>query len=232
MHEADLIVSLFTREFGKVKGVAKSALKSRKRFGGALEPMTHVRASFSDKPRQELVRLDSFEVIQSPLSRPVDYPRAAVLAFYSDVLEQSLQELDPQETIFRLVVAALEHTTVEQPWLPSIYFSLWMLRLMGWLPGWQECLVCRKKLEPEAIWWSALDDGIFCAEHRTGSSSRMSADSWLLAQRILRTPLPALMAEPWPKHRAADLRRFATQAIERHLERKLCSVVAMTQLGG
>ena len=42
VHEADLIVSFFTRDYGRVRGVAKSALKSRKRFGGALEPMTPV----------------------------------------------------------------------------------------------------------------------------------------------------------------------------------------------
>ena len=36
LHEADLIVSFFTRDYGRMKGVAKSALKSRKRFGGAL----------------------------------------------------------------------------------------------------------------------------------------------------------------------------------------------------
>ena len=38
--EADLLVSLFTREQGRVKGVARHALRSRRRFGGALEPMT------------------------------------------------------------------------------------------------------------------------------------------------------------------------------------------------
>jgi DNA repair protein RecO (recombination protein O) len=232
IHEADLIVSLFTREYGKVKGVAKSALKSRKRFGGALEPMTYVRASFTDKPRQELVRLDGFEVIQSPLRRPVDYTRAAALAFYGEVLEQSLQEHDPQETIFRLLIAVLEHTTIEQPWLPSIYFALWVLRLMGWLPGWQGCVVCGRPLEAEAVWWHFLHDGLFCNDHRESNSSHMSSDSWLLAQRILRTPLPALMSELWPRHRATDLRRFVTQALERHLERKLSSSVALTHLGG
>jgi len=40
VHESDLIVSFFTRDYGRMKGVAKAALKSRKRFGGALEPMT------------------------------------------------------------------------------------------------------------------------------------------------------------------------------------------------
>ena len=55
-HEADLLVSLFTREQGRVKGVARHAMRSRRRFGGALEPMTHVRASYAERPKQELVR--------------------------------------------------------------------------------------------------------------------------------------------------------------------------------
>ena len=73
IHEADQIVSLFTRDFGKIKGVAKAAAKSRRRFGGALEPMTHVQAHYVEKPSQELVRLDSFEILHSPLAEPVDY---------------------------------------------------------------------------------------------------------------------------------------------------------------
>ena len=70
VQEADLIVSFFTRGYGRMKGVAKAALKSRKRFGGALEPMTVARAWFAERPRQELVRLDQLEIVRSPLSAP------------------------------------------------------------------------------------------------------------------------------------------------------------------
>src|ERR1700728_3013883 len=87
-HEADLLVSLFTREQGRVKGVARHAMRSRRRFGGALEPMTHVRASYSEKPRQELVRLDGFEILSSPLTRAIDYERTAALELVAEVLEE------------------------------------------------------------------------------------------------------------------------------------------------
>src|SRR5258708_34746500 len=83
IREADQIVALFTREFGKLKGVAKSAAKSRRRFGGALEPMTHVKASFVEKPRQELVRLDYFEILRSPLPLAVDYTRLSARPFFA-----------------------------------------------------------------------------------------------------------------------------------------------------
>lgn len=52
LHEADLIVSFFSRDYGRLKGTAKAALKSRKRFGGALEPMTVARAWFAERPRR------------------------------------------------------------------------------------------------------------------------------------------------------------------------------------
>src|SRR3989442_5079868 len=56
LREADLLVTLFTRLEGKVRGVARSAKKSKRRFGGALEPLTYVRASYEDRGRQEVAR--------------------------------------------------------------------------------------------------------------------------------------------------------------------------------
>jgi DNA repair protein RecO (recombination protein O) len=249
VHEADLIVSFFTRDYGRVKGVAKSALKSRKRFGGALEPMTLARAWFAEKPRQELVRLDQLEIVRSPLSAPVDHTRMAVLSFYAELLDECLPEHDPQETVFRLLVSVLEQTAAVQPepgesgvgqphaiqpWMALTYFSLWMTRLMGLLPDIGHCMVCGEALASQAaeISFSTHADGLFCAVHRNGSGNALSADSWQLAQRMLHAPVAAFAAEPWPRRRGQDLRRFTLQALERHLERKLRSAEALGRLGG
>jgi DNA repair protein RecO (recombination protein O) len=236
VHEADLIVSLFTRDYGKLRGVAKSALKSRKRFGGALEPMTLARAWFAERPRQELARLDQLEIIRSPLSAPVDQARLAVLSFFTEVVEEALPEHDPQETVFRLLVSVLEHTSVAgsesaQPWMPLTYFSLWMTRLMGLLPDIARCTVCGEALRPAEVFFSSHADGLSCPIHRNGSASTLSADSWQLALRMLRAPASAFSHEPWPRRRAQDLRRFAVQVLERHLERKLRSAEAIARLG-
>src|ERR1700721_4740448 len=87
-HEADLLVSLFTREQGRVKGVARHAMRSRRRFGGALEPMTHVRATWAERPRQELIRLDAFEIISSPMTAPVDFARVAAIELIAEILDE------------------------------------------------------------------------------------------------------------------------------------------------
>jgi len=237
VNEADLIVSFFTRDYGKVRGVAKSALKSRKRFGGALEPMTIARAWFAERPRQELVRLDQLEILRSPLSAPVDHARMAVLSFYAEVLDEALPEHDPQETVFRLLLAVLDQTTAAQsetvqPWMALTYFSLWMTRLMGLLPDIAHCTACGVVLQAAEVSFNTVGDGLFCAAHRTGSASPLSADSWQLAQRMLRAPVASFAAEEWPRRRGQDLRRFTLQSLERHLERKLRSAEALARLGG
>ena len=223
VHEADLLVSFFTRDYGKVKGVAKSALKSRKRFGGALEPMTVVRAWFVEKPKQELVRLDQMEIIRSPLSLPVDAARMMVLSLYAEVLEQALPEHDPQETVFRLIASVLEQTTVEQPWMPLTYFELWMTRLLGLLPDLAHCIACGEALVAGETSFNAYADGLFCRVHRPGNASELAGDSWQTALKMLRAPVASFAEEPWPRRRGQDLRRFALQALERHLERKMKS---------
>ncbi|HVU46826.1 MAG TPA: DNA repair protein RecO, partial [Terracidiphilus sp.] len=226
VHEADLIVSFFTRDYGRVRGVAKSALKSRKRFGGALEPMTVARAWFAERPRQELVRLDQLEIVRSPLSAPVDQARMAALSFYAEVLDECLPEHDPQETVFRLLLSVLEQTAAVQsdtvqPWMALTYFSLWMTRLMGLLPDVAHCMVCHETLHAGEVSFSAYADGLFCGLHRNGSASALSVDSWQLAQKMLRAPVASFAGEAWPRRRGQDLRRFTVQALERHLERKL-----------
>ena len=109
LREADLLVSFFTRAEGKVKGVARAAKKSKRRFGGALEPLTHVRLYWEDREGSELARIDSCEVISSPLSEIVDYPRAVALAHVAELLDELLPDRQQDDSIFRLTLAVLPH---------------------------------------------------------------------------------------------------------------------------
>jgi DNA repair protein RecO (recombination protein O) len=188
------------------------------------------RAWFAERPRQELVRLDQLEIVSSPLSSPVDHTRMTVLSFFAEVLDEALPEHDPQETVFRLLLAVLEQTTVEQPWMPLTYFSLWITRLMGLLPDIAHCTACGALLAAGDTSFNTLGDGLFCALHRGVSATGLSADSWQLAQRMLRAPAATFGAEAFPRRRGQDLRRFTLQALERHLERKLRSAEALARL--
>ena len=66
--EADRIVAFFSREHGKVRGVANGARKMKNRFGASLEPLTHSRIQFFEKENRDLVRIQSAEILDSPMA--------------------------------------------------------------------------------------------------------------------------------------------------------------------
>lgn len=221
LREADLLVTLFTRTEGKVRGVARSAKKSRRRFGGALEPLTYVRAYYEDRERQELSRLDSCEVLESPLASQVSYPRAVALGHMAEVLDELLPDREANDAIFRLTLSVLAALRGPDIWMPVTYFDLWMTRLVGFLPEFSECIVCGRALNGSRAYFHALADGLVCADDKRLASSEISSESRAAAAAMFRAPVESFTGEPWPKARGADLRKWLVQILQRNIEKKL-----------
>jgi len=221
LREADLLVTLFTRLEGKLHGVARSAKKSKRRFGGALEPLTFVRAYYEDREGRELARLDSCEVLESPLAFEVSYPRAVALAHVAELLDELLPEREANDAVFRLALSVLAALRGPDVWMPVTYFELWMTRLMGYLPDLSECLSCGRSLNGSRAYFHALSDGLMCPEDKRLASSEISSESRALAAQMFRQPVESFAGAPWPKAQAADLRKFLLQTLQRHIEKKL-----------
>lgn len=221
LREADLLVTLFTRLEGKVHGVARSAKKSKRRFGGALEPLTYVRAFYDVRERQELARLDSCEVLASPLASEVSYARALALGHIAELLDELLPDHEANDAIFRLTLSVLNVLEGPEIWMPVTYFDLWLTRLVGFLPELTECVVCGRNLNGDRAYFHALADGLMCVDDRRLASSEISSESRMLAGRIFRSPVDAFTDKPWPKTQCADLRKLLIQILQRHIEKKL-----------
>jgi len=116
--------------------------------------------------------------------------------------------------------------------MPVTYFALWITRLLGWMPSLTHCTVGGEAFSGGPAWFDLQADGLVCGRHKKAGSRMLSADSLELAGRVFRSPIAALAGEEWPSSRAADLRRFAIQALERHLERRLRAAAALAKLGG
>jgi DNA repair protein RecO (recombination protein O) len=231
LRESDLLVTLFTRIEGKIKGVARAAMKSRRRFGGALEPMTYVRAVYDVREGQELVRLDSCEVIESPMANEVSYQRATALAHVAELLDELMPDREASDAVFRLSLAVLQEMRGAIVWMPLTYFDLWMTRLMGFLPDLSECLVCGRALDGSRAFYHALADGVVCIDDKRIASSELSPESRKIAAQMLRSRVSEFTAIDWPKAVAADLRKFLLQILERHIEKKLLTAGMLEKIG-
>jgi DNA repair protein RecO (recombination protein O) len=221
MREADLLVTLFTRGEGKVRGVARSAKKSKRRFGGALEPLTYVRAFYDVKERQDLVRLDACEVLESPLAAEVTYARAVALGHIAELLDELLPDHESNDAIFRLTLSVLHVLAGPELWMPVTYFELWLTRLVGFLPELTECIVCGRGLNGDRAYFHALADGLMCADDKRLASSELSNESRAWAGQMFRAPVDSFREMSWPKSQCADLRKFVIQILQRHIEKKL-----------
>jgi len=192
--ESDLIVSFFTRDQGKLRGVARRARKLKSNFGSGLERLSLVNLSYSQKETRELMNLNSCDLLQSQFDLLCDFDASVALDYVAEVSEHILPPNEPNERFFRLLNAVLNYMHQRAPggaWTAITYFSLWATRLSGFLPELAN--------HPD---------------HALSSSSRE------LAGAMLRSHIAELPSRAWNKDTALDLRRFLIRQMEEHVERR------------
>lgn len=129
--ESDRLVVFLTRDRGKKRGVAKNARQSRRRFGGALEPMTCGLVTYRERERRDLVFVQDVALRRSPLSAP-DGEALGYVGYFAELLDECVPENDANEPIYRLgesLVDAIAAGVAIEPL--ARYFEYWLLRLQG-----------------------------------------------------------------------------------------------------
>lgn len=145
--EADRIVAFFSRDRGKVRGVANGARKMKNRFGASLEPLAHSRIQYVERENRDLVRIQSAEILDSPMGLFSDYERAVFAGHVVDLTDRFLPEHEPHDAVFRLVRMTLQALEQACPLdIAGCYFEVWMLRLAGVFPDLFVCSACSRRL--------------------------------------------------------------------------------------
>ena len=121
-----------TRDRGKKRGVAKNARQSRRRFGGALEPMTCGRvgvhgAGAARAGAAALCRADAVAA-----RRRSDGATLGYVSYFAELIDECAPDADPNETLFRLGSSVVDAIVAGVPADPlARYFEYWLLRLQG-----------------------------------------------------------------------------------------------------
>lgn len=236
LKESDKIVSFFTREFGKCRGVSRGARRPKSRFGASLEPLTHVRVRWFERENRDLGSIDECEVLGSMVDAAgADYATAVGLSVIVEVAEKMLPDHEPNDAVFRLTLLVLDRIRSGDPiWLPLSYELFWMVRLGGFLPDLLRCAQCGQPidLEAEAVFQPVLA-GLRCRACRPVGGEALTSHSRKLALILARRRLSELEPEAHAWARGApDLRRFLVQQIESHVEARLQSWPMLAPLEG
>ncbi len=223
--EGDRLVSFLSRNMGRVRGVAAGARRPKSRFGSTLERLSHVRIWFFERETRELVRINQCELIESFLSAHGDYDSSVAFALFSEITDAVLPDREPSDAAFRLLLLAAQQVKRSaRVALPLAYFSLWTVRLAGWLPDLGRCAHCGRALTPDEPGYVLLGlAGLVCSKCRLPGTRVLSGAARIAARRMLAGRLDALMAETWPDASLRELSHIFLDLIEHHIERKLTS---------
>jgi DNA repair protein RecO (recombination protein O) len=222
--DADRLVSLLTRDHGRLRGVAQGARRPKSRFGAALEPLTYLRVFYYERETRDLVRIRQCEILESFLDAHQDYRSSLVLALIAEITEAVLPEREVQDSAFRLllhVARGLRQT--RRPDLALGYFLVWTMRLAGWLPDLDHCSSCRRDAAQQPLYWSTSQTGLYCAQCRRLGMHTLSAETLSAARRILAAPLGQLAADANSPLISPEFEAYFLDMIEHHMERRLAS---------
>ena len=218
--EADRIVTFLTRDRGKVRAVAKGVRKTKSRFGGRLEPPSHVELLLYEGRELDIVTqaetLDHFGPLRD------DYERLSRAVSMLEAADHVVQERQANPRLYRMLVGALQALASRDTPLVVPAFFLKVLSLEGYRPQVDECALCGA--EDGLVSWAIEEGGLRCSAHRQGPA--ISPEAVVVLQRILGGQLGDALNEP-PSPHTAEIDHLATKALEHHLERRLRSVATL-----
>ena len=162
--ETDRIVTFYTAGFGKLRGIAKGARRSRKRFANALEPFSCSQLLFSRRGPDSLALIEGSDVTCHFPAIRTDLEKTLTASCLIDLTDQFTREDKENEPLFRLLydfLRLLEDGSVTESLLR--FFELRLLKLSGYDPVLDHCLACKTPVRQEASYrFNAADGGLFC----------------------------------------------------------------------
>lgn len=159
--EADRILTLYTRQMGKVRGIAKGARKMRSRKAGHIEPFTHVNLQLARG--REMFIVTQAEAVNPYLRLRDDLVRVGYASYIVELLDRFTYDEDENPSLFRLLTDTLSRLNAEpDPTLAIRYYEIRLLDLLGYRPQLFKCANCEDEIRPEGQYFSASQGGVVC----------------------------------------------------------------------
>lgn len=215
--ESDRIIVLLTEEHGKIRAVAKGVRKTGSKFGGRLEPMSHIHLLLHQGRDLDIVnQVDTVDSL-APLMVDLDHMTQGMAVL--EAVDQMAMDREPNPQLYRMLVGVLRTiATSDSPLVvPAFFWKL--LALEGVRPELDVCVRCG---EAEPLVAFDMDHGgVLCRNCRSGAP--ISAEALHLMRLILGGQLSAALAAP-ESPASHEVNNHATRAVEHHIERRLRSV--------
>ncbi len=224
--EADRIITVLSRGHGKIRAVARGVRRTSSRFGGRLEPFSHIDVQFAVGRNLDVVaQVESLQSFGDPLS--LDYGAYTVGQVMLETADRLvLDDGEPALQQYRLLVGALRtlcEGTTDGPRPPVMVLDAYLLRALaiaGYAPSLGTCTRCGAAGPHE--WFSPSAGGVVCRACRPPGTPALDAGTLGLLRALLVGDWPATRDTPGAAQRRAS--GLVSAFAQWHLDRALRSL--------
>ncbi len=230
--EADRIVTCFTRDQGLLKGFARSARRSRRRFGPALEPFASIVLHWTAPAGEGLVRLREAELLDLRTHLRTDLALLGLASYACELTEQLFAQPDPHSEVCDLLNAFLDHlSTGGPPQAVRLLFELRLLATAGYAPHFLHCSQCGAHGEARAVAFSAEQGGRLCRDCAGSGCLQVSPLTLGTLARCLRTPQTLFAGFRFSEQTLREAEAVLQDALRPHLVRPVHALRFMARFG-
>jgi DNA repair protein RecO (recombination protein O) len=207
--ERDKLVVFLTPDHGKVKGWAYGARSMRTRFGASLEPLAKVRIGFVERESEEVVRIESVDLVRSLFPAQQNLAGSIAASYLAETVDTFAQSGDPAELIYRLLDRTTEALLAgAAPLRVVAYAEVWILRLTGILPAVRDCVACDQPVG-RPLRFDARAHGFVCASCATADAQVIANEVADALDAIMRQPVADFARAPIASEVVFEIRSLA-----------------------
>ncbi len=221
--EADRLLTLYTRQMGKVRVMAKGARKIASRKAGHIEPFTHVKLQLAKG--REMFILTQADTVDAYLPLRDDLILTSHASYVLELLDRfSYEDETENSSIFRLLTETLSRLASKSDvWLVLRFYEMRLLDQLGFRPQLFECVNCGREIQAEDQFFSYSAGGVICPScgHGLKHLHTISVDALKYLRHFQRSSYAeASRARPTPEvqHETETLMQgYFTYLLEREL---------------
>jgi DNA repair protein RecO (recombination protein O) len=220
--EADKIVTIYTKDYGKITAIAKGVRKTKSKFGSSLEILTH--SNFLIYKGRNIDIVSQTEILESFFSTSKEVIKFAFAVNCVEVVNRLTEEREINIGLFNLLKEVLHYLKESNdPKLLTLSFKWQTISILGYRPSLDHCCRCNKSIEDQKeMYFSIKEGGLVCnnciAKDKEGCV-KVSLYFNKLVRKILITPLSTISNATIPDKKMKELEKITDLYIAYHSEK-------------
>ena len=219
-HESSKIVTLYTRQQGMLKVIARGALRPKSPFAGRLESLNYIRCVISQKESRELQIITQVDMLDPFLKLKTNLNRLPYALAVAELIKKIFERGHKDEIFFDFLIQTFRaFSKSDQPKIVFWYFLLKFISFLGFKPDFSKCTLCGQTEFKEGGWFVFKNGALYCKNcvGSAGISTRLNQETIKFLRKLQNYNHRKIHEFQYQENSSVDLTGLLIQYLNFHL---------------